>query len=133
MKKRVVVTGLGIVSPLGIGVEECWQALCAGKSGVEAITLFDPAPLKTRIAGEVKNFDPAKFMEKKVVRRMDRFVQFAIAAASMAAEHLRVAPLADPVDGQWQGLDARLAIGIRMDPERFHERSRVGDRSRQRT
>jgi len=92
MKRRVVVTGLGLVSPLGIGVEPSWQALCQGKSGVARITLFDPSPLRTQIGGEVKNFAPENFMEKKVARRMDRFIQFAMAAANMAAEDARLKP-----------------------------------------
>ena len=92
MKRRVVVTGLGLVSPLGVGVEQSWQALCQGKSGVARITLFDPSPLRTQIGGEVKNFAPENFMEKKVARRMDRFIQFAVAAASMAAEDARLKP-----------------------------------------
>ena len=92
MKRRVVVTGLGLVSPLGIGVEQSWQALCQGKSGVARITLFDPSPLRTQIGGEIKNFAPENFMEKKVARRMDRFVQLAMAAASMAAEDAQLKP-----------------------------------------
>jgi len=92
MNRRVVITGLGLVSPLGIGVEQSWQALCQGKSGVARITLFDPSPLRTQIGGEVKNFDPENFIEKKMARRMDRFVQFAMAAANMAAEDARLKP-----------------------------------------
>ncbi len=83
-RRRVVVTGLGLVSPVGIGVEESWSALVAGKSGVGPITLFDASTFPTRIAAEVKNFDPARFMDKKEVRRNDRFIHFALAAAEMA-------------------------------------------------
>jgi 3-oxoacyl-[acyl-carrier-protein] synthase II len=90
MKRRVVITGLGLVSPLGIGVEQSWQALCQGKSGVARITLFDPSPLRTQIGGEVKNFTPENFIDKKMARRMDRFVQFAMVAANMAAEDARL-------------------------------------------
>ena len=83
-RRRVVVTGLGLVCPVGIGVEESWKALLEGKSGIGPITLFDASTYPTRIAGEVKGFDPEKFMEKKEARRNDRFIQFALAAGSMA-------------------------------------------------
>src|SRR5512141_2392628 len=83
-RRRVVVTGLGLVSPVGIGVEESWSALLAGKSGIGPITLFDASTFPSRIAGEVKGFDPEQFMGKKEVRRNDRFIHFAMAAAEMA-------------------------------------------------
>src|SRR5574342_1264112 len=83
-RRRVVVTGLGLVSPVGVGTEESWSALVAGKSGIAPITLFDASTFPTRIAGEVKGFDPTKFMARKEVRRNDRFIQFALAAAEMA-------------------------------------------------
>jgi len=85
-RRRVVVTGLGLVSPVGIGVEESWSALVAGKSGVAPITLFDASTFPTRIAAEVKGFDPSKFMDRKEVRRNDRFIHFALAAADMAVK-----------------------------------------------
>src|SRR5512142_1807888 len=85
-RRRVVVTGMGLVSPVGIGVEESWSALVAGRSGVGPITLFDASTFPTRIAAEVKGFDPAKFMDRKEVRRNDRFIQFALAAADMAVK-----------------------------------------------
>ena len=83
-RRRVVVTGLGLVSPVGNGVEESWSALVAGKSGIGPITLFDASTFPTRIAGEVKGFDPEKYMERKEVRRNDRFIHFAVAAGEMA-------------------------------------------------
>ncbi|HUL59695.1 MAG TPA: beta-ketoacyl-ACP synthase II [Anaeromyxobacteraceae bacterium] len=83
-RRRVVVTGLGLVSPVGIGVDESWSALVAGRSGVAPITLFDASSFPTRIAAEVKGFDPTKFMDRKEARRNDRFIQFALAAAEMA-------------------------------------------------
>jgi 3-oxoacyl-[acyl-carrier-protein] synthase II len=85
-RRRVVVTGLGLVSPVGIGVEESWSALVAGRSGIGPITLFDASSFPTRIAGEVKGFDPTKFMDRKEARRNDRFIQFALAAADMAVK-----------------------------------------------
>ena len=83
-RRRVVVTGLGLVSPVGIGVEESWSALVAGKSGIGPITFFDASTFPTRIAGEVKGFDPERFMDRKEARRNDRFIQLALAAADMA-------------------------------------------------
>jgi 3-oxoacyl-[acyl-carrier-protein] synthase II len=85
-RRRVVVTGLGLVSPVGIGVEASWSALVAGKSGIGPITLFDASTFPTRIAGEVKGFDPTQFMDRKDARRNDRFIQFALAAADMAVK-----------------------------------------------
>ena len=90
MTRRVVVTGIGLVTPLGIGVEETWQSLCEGKSGVGRITRFDPSELPSQIAAEVKDFDPADFIEKKEIKKMDRFIQFGIAAAKMAVEDARL-------------------------------------------
>lgn len=85
-KRRVVVTGLGMVSPLGIGVEASWQALCAGKSGITRITRFDPTDYPCQIAGEVTDFRPADFIEAKEVKKMDTFIHYAVAAAKMAIE-----------------------------------------------
>jgi 3-oxoacyl-[acyl-carrier-protein] synthase II len=82
----VVVTGVGILSPVGIGAEENWRAITSGKSGLGPITRFDASTYKTRIAGEVKNFKPEEFIDKKASRRMDPFAQFAMAAARMAME-----------------------------------------------
>jgi 3-oxoacyl-[acyl-carrier-protein] synthase II len=85
-RRRVVVTGMGLVCPVGIGVEESWQALVAGKSGIAPITHYDASTYPTRIAGEVKGFDPERFMDRKEARRNDRFIQFALAAADMAVK-----------------------------------------------
>lgn len=86
MKRRVVVTGLGLVSPLGIGVGDTWSALCAGKSGVTEITRFDATPYPTKIAAEVKGFKAEDFMPLKEARRFEPFIAYAIAAARMAIE-----------------------------------------------
>jgi len=86
MEERVVITGLGAVSPLGTGAEKMWQALTRGESGVAPITLFDASCYDTRFAGEVKDFDPLAFMERRDLKHMDRFVQFAVAASRMAVE-----------------------------------------------
>jgi 3-oxoacyl-[acyl-carrier-protein] synthase II len=92
--RRVVVTGIGLVSSLGIGNAPNWTALLAGKSGVGPITKFDAAQFSTRIAGEVKGFDPLQFIEKKDVKKMDVFIQYALAAAHFAMEDsgLQVTP-----------------------------------------
>jgi len=87
VKKRVVVTGLGIVSPLGLGLEENWDALMNGRSGIGPITKFDARDCATRIAGEVKGFNSEDFMNKKDARRLDLFIHYAVAATRMALEH----------------------------------------------
>src|SRR5690242_9047961 len=84
--RRVVVTGIGAVTPLGQSAEALWKGCLAGCSGVAPITLFDASGHTTRFAAEVKDWDPTLFMDKKDVRRMDRFVQFAVAAARMGLE-----------------------------------------------
>ena len=84
--RRVVVTGIGMVSSLGIGTEANWAGICAGKSGVGPVTKFDAAQFATRIAGEVKGFDPLQFIDKKDVKKMDVFIQYAIAASQFAMD-----------------------------------------------
>ena len=86
MTRRVVVTGLGAVTPIGLDVASTWDSLIHGRSGITRITRFDPAPYETQIAGEVRDFDPGKYLERKDVRRTDRFAQFAVAAATQAME-----------------------------------------------
>lgn len=86
MKHRVVVTGMGAVTPLGIEVDSFWQGLIAGKSGVARITRFDASDLPCQIGAEVPNFDPLDFIDKKEAKRMDRFTQYAVAASLMAKE-----------------------------------------------
>lgn len=88
--RRVVITGLGIVSPLGIGVERNWKGLLAGESGIGSITKFDASEFSSQIAGELKDFDPFRFIEKKEVRKMDPFIQYAIAAAQLAVEDSKI-------------------------------------------
>jgi 3-oxoacyl-[acyl-carrier-protein] synthase II len=82
----VVVTGIGLVSSLGIGTETNWTALTAGRSGIDTITKFDASQFATRIAGEVRGFDPLTFVDKKDVKKMDVFIQYAIAAAQFAMD-----------------------------------------------
>ena len=85
-KRRVVVTGLGIISPVGNAVEEAWQAVLAGKSGVGPITHFDASNYTTRIAAEVKNFDPAQYIEPKDIKKMDPFIHYGVAASMQAVK-----------------------------------------------
>jgi len=86
MKRRVVITGIGLVTPLGIGVEESWKAAINGVSGVGHITHFDASSLPVRITAEVKGFEPANYVEIKEIKKMDRVIHFALAAATMAVE-----------------------------------------------
>ncbi len=90
--KRVVVTGIGLVSPMGMGVEENWTNLLAGKSGIDHVTKFDVSQYASRIAGEVKGFDPLDFLGKKEARKMDLFIQYAIAAAELAVKDSALDP-----------------------------------------
>jgi 3-oxoacyl-[acyl-carrier-protein] synthase II len=83
-KRRVVVTGVGLVTALGTGTEETWKGLCEGRSGVTAISRFDTTQFPTRIAAEVKNFEPLNWFEKKDVKKMDSFIHYAVAAADFA-------------------------------------------------
>jgi 3-oxoacyl-[acyl-carrier-protein] synthase II len=85
-KRRVVITGLGIVSPVGIGIQASWSNILAGKSGITRITRFDPSPFNVQIAGEVKNFDAEQYLSVKDARRMDIFIQYGMVAAMEAVK-----------------------------------------------
>src|SRR5258708_5253771 len=85
-KRRVVVTGIGMISPLGIGNEPTWQGLIEGRSGIDRITKFDASAYACQIAGEVRGFDPEKWIEKKEVKKSDTFIHYAVAAAQMAVD-----------------------------------------------
>jgi len=104
-----VVTGLGLVTPVGIGVQESWEALCQGKSGIGPITRFDASGYRTRIAGEVKGFNSEDFVPQKMIRRLDVFIHYALAAARMALEQARlqitpeIAPLVGVITGSGLG------------------------------
>ena len=89
-RRRVVVTGLGMITPLGSTVEKTWDGILAGKSGIGPITRFDATGLETTIAGEVRDFDPQDYMDRKEIRRSDRFVHFAVAAAGQALKSARL-------------------------------------------
>ncbi len=90
MSRRVVITGLGLITPLGIGVDDTWTALCKGQSGIAEITRFDASGFDTKIAGEVKNFHPEDFLLKKEAKRTQTFIAYAVAASRMALEDSRL-------------------------------------------
>ncbi|HEX7169927.1 MAG TPA: beta-ketoacyl synthase N-terminal-like domain-containing protein, partial [Rubrobacter sp.] len=90
---RALITGSGAVTPLGTGVENFWDAALHGKSGIGEITLFDPSPYPSQIAGECSDFDPSDFIGRKQARRMDRFAQLGIAAGIQAAESAGIVDL----------------------------------------
>jgi 3-oxoacyl-[acyl-carrier-protein] synthase II len=108
MERRVVVTGIGCVSPLGIGVDETWKGIVEGRSGITRITKFDASNLPSQIAGEVKNFKPQDFMPEKLVSRVDTFIQYAIASARMALED---AKLVDVELGERAGVIIGVGMG----------------------
>jgi 3-oxoacyl-[acyl-carrier-protein] synthase II len=89
-RRRVVVTGIGLLTPVAIGTEETWKGLLAGQSGIVPITRFDASNFATRFAGEVKGFDPTRWMTSREAKTVDLFIQFAIAAASMALEDAKL-------------------------------------------
>ena len=118
MERRVVVTGLGIISPLGIGIKENWQALCEGRSGIGPITRFDTTEYETKIAGEVKNFDPTSFLDRKEARKMDPFIHYALAAGIMAMEdsHLKI----DQSNAERVGVLVGAGLGGLTTIEKYH-------------
>ncbi len=119
MTRRVVVTGVGLVSSVGIGTDATWQALCAGQSGIATITHFDPSAFASRIAGEVKHFDPLQFLEKKDVKKMDTFIQFALAASTFAMQDAQLTVTPDIADEV--GVFIASGIGGFATIEREHE------------
>src|SRR5207237_4811582 len=89
-RRRVVVTGLGMITPLGSTVDKTWDGIIAGRSGIGPIARFDPTGLETTIAGEVRDFDPLVYMDRKEIRRADRFAQYAVAAAGQALQDAKL-------------------------------------------
>ena len=118
-QRRVVVTGVGLVSPLGIGTQETWKALLEGRSGVAPITLFDASRHSTRFAAEVKDFDPLRWVERKDVKKMDRFIQFAVAAATFALADSGL--VVDAANAEQVGVFIGSGIGGFATIEREHE------------
>jgi 3-oxoacyl-[acyl-carrier-protein] synthase II len=127
-KRRVVVTGVGMVTPLGIGVEKNWQALCRGESGIGPISRFDTKDCRTQIAGEVKAFEPTDFMERKTARRATRFIHFSSAASRMAIEDsgLKITP----ENCERIGVSIATALGGIESFERSHKQVLDGNRDK---
>jgi 3-oxoacyl-[acyl-carrier-protein] synthase II len=117
--RRVVVTGIGLVSPVGIGTELNWRALTTGQSGIGKITRFDASAFAARIAGEVKNFDPLQFLEKKDVKKMDVFIQYAIAASQFAMDDAKL--VITEANAPHVGVFVGSGIGGFTSIEREHE------------
>jgi len=109
MGRRVVITGMGAVTPAGNDVRSAWEAVLVGRSGIGRITRFDPSPYKTQIAGEVKDFDPTRYMDRKDARRMDRVIQLAVNAAGEALEDAGLKP--EAVDRERVGVIVGSGIG----------------------
>lgn len=120
MKKRVVITGLGIISPIGIGKNEFWNSLLNGKSGISHITRFDTEGYGTSIAGEVKSFEAENYMDKKEARKMDRFTQFAVAASKLAIEDANID--LDKVNNERLGVIIGSGIGGLETFEEQHQK-----------
>jgi 3-oxoacyl-[acyl-carrier-protein] synthase II len=116
--RRVVITGVGLVTPLGIGLQKNWEALLRGESGIGPITRFDASRHATRIAGEVKAFDPLAFIDKREARRMDPFIQFALAAAALAVEDAGIDPAL--LEGDRTGVYIGSGIGGLATIEECH-------------
>ncbi len=104
-QNRVVITGLGAVTPIGIGVDDFWKGLTEGKSGIGKVTHFDASEFRSKLAAEVKEFDPSEWIDRKDARRMDRFTQFAVAASAMALKD------AGLVEGEFDANRAGVIIG----------------------
>ncbi|HEY5996772.1 MAG TPA: beta-ketoacyl synthase N-terminal-like domain-containing protein, partial [Candidatus Deferrimicrobiaceae bacterium] len=117
--RRVVITGLGAVTPLGVGIGPTWEALLAGKSGVAPITRFDPSQFSTRFAAEVKDFRAEDFIDPKEIRRMDLFIQFGMAAARYAMEDagLVIDEALAPLAGVYMG----TGLGGLTSLEHYHQ------------
>lgn len=118
-RRRVVVTGLGLVTPLGTGVEKNWQALMAGRSGIGPVSRFDVSDFPTRIAGEVRDFVPENFIDKKDVKKMDPFIQYAVGAAKMAMDEAKLPISADNED--MVGVIVGVGIGGLTSIEEYHK------------
>lgn len=118
MERRVVVTGIGLVSSLGIGTEATWRGLCEGRSGVDRITRFDPTGFAPQIAAEVKGFDPLQFVDRKDVKKLDVFIQYAIAASQFAVDDATL--VIGPANATRVGVFIASGIGGFSTIEREH-------------
>jgi 3-oxoacyl-[acyl-carrier-protein] synthase II len=119
LRRRVVVTGMGLVIPIGIGVEIAWKNACAGKSGIGPLTRFDTNGFETKIAGEVKNFNPELYIDKKEIKKMDLFIHYAIAATKEALDDARLAITAE--NSERIGVIVGTGLGGLPSIERYHK------------
>lgn len=119
MKRRVVVTGMGLVVPTGIGVETAWKNICDGKTGIGRLTRFNPEKFDTQIAAEVKGFNPELYIEKKEIKKMDLFIQYALAATKEAMEHSRLA--ITPDNSERVGVIVGTGLGGLPTIEKYHQ------------
>ncbi|CAE6697157.1 beta-ketoacyl-ACP synthase II [Nitrospira defluvii] len=117
--RRVVITGLGLVTPLGTGVDKTWKALCAGESGIGRITRFDPTGYDAQIAGQVKDFDPAQFIEKKEIKKMDTFIHYAVGASQLAVDDANLT--VSPEEATRVGVYIGSGIGGLGSIEHYHD------------
>ena len=118
MKRRVVVTGLGLITPLGTGMHKTWEGICKGTSGIDWISSFDSSEYPVQIAGEVKDFNPEDFIERKEIKKMDVFIQYALGAGTMAVEHAGLKVSEDNADRV--GVIVGAGIGGINTMERYH-------------
>lgn len=119
MRRRVVVTGMGLAIPIGIGVETAWKNVCEGKSGIGLLTRFDTNGFETKIAGEVKDFNPELYIDKKEIKRMDLFVQYAIAATKEALEDAQLNIV--PENCEQIGVIVGTGLGGLPTLEKYHK------------
>jgi 3-oxoacyl-[acyl-carrier-protein] synthase II len=118
VKRRVVVTGLGLITPLGTGMHKTWEGICKGTSGIDWISSFDSSEYPVQIAGEVKDFNPEDFIERKEIKKMDVFIQYALGAGTMAVEHAGLKVSEDNADRV--GVIVGAGIGGINTMERYH-------------
>ena len=119
MGRRVVITGMGLVIPTGIGVETAWKNVCAGKSGIGFVTRFDTNGFETKIAGEVKNFNPESYIDKKEIKKMDLFIHYAIAATKEALEDAQLN--ITPENSEHIGVIVGTGLGGLPSIEKYHK------------
>src|SRR5262245_14738010 len=119
--RRAVITGIGLVTPLGIGIDENWQALVGGKSGIGPITQFDCSQFPTKFAGEVKGFDPTRWIEKREAKSIDRFLQFSLAAGQMALDDAGLPRRFEGEAAERAGCFVGAGLGGVITIERTHE------------
>ncbi len=119
MRRRVVVTGMGLVIPIGIGVKTAWKNVCEGKSGIGPLTRFDTNGFETKIAGEVKDFNPELYIDKKEIKKMDLFIQYSLAATKEALEDAQLAITAET--SERIGVIVGTGLGGLPSIERYHK------------